>query len=385
MFLDSACVGLAPRCATEAVQKFNEMALWCPEKSATLHHIAMDDMRAAARPVIAGFIHAREDEIALLESTTHGLNIASEIIPFTGGDRVLMSDLEFLEVAMPWAQRGYAVDLVKNRDGKALVEDFADAITTQTKVIAISSVQWSNGFLCDLAGLSRLCTERGLWLVVDAIQQLGAIPLDVGKTPIDMVVCGGHKWLTSPFGCGFMYVSQRARAELLPATAGYHPSLTTPEGGWGDYFQTPSISPRREYEFVDEARRYEIGGTANYPGAIGLAALIGMLRAAGAGAIAEHIYGLTDYLISALQSLRAQVVTAVERQHRSGIVTFSVGGAAQNVALMNHLLDNEVLVSVRYTSQVGGVRVSCHYFNSRQDLDTLLNHTERFLKQLHRA
>ena len=93
IFLDAACVSLAPQVAVEAISNFLEMTLWCPERSSTLHHIAMDDMRLSARGEIARFIHAREDEIALIESTTHGLNIAAEALPLERGDHILLCDL----------------------------------------------------------------------------------------------------------------------------------------------------------------------------------------------------------------------------------------------------------------------------------------------------
>ena len=81
---------------------------------------------------------------------------------------------------------------------------------------------------------------------------------------------------------------------------------------------------------------------------------------------------LTDHLIGGLEKRGLDVVTPTDPDDRSGIVTFSVGSADENVAMMEHLLDQRVLVSVRYTSGVGGVRVSCHYYNSPDDLDRLL-------------
>src|ERR1039458_1863889 len=86
-FLDAACVSLAPRVATEAIQDFLDMTLHCPARSSTLHHISMDEMRSVARPEAARLIHADEDEIALVESTSHGLTIAAQSIPLSPGDR----------------------------------------------------------------------------------------------------------------------------------------------------------------------------------------------------------------------------------------------------------------------------------------------------------
>lgn len=382
VFLDAACVSLAPRTATDAIQVFLERTLDCPERSSTEHHIMLDELRAQSRPQAARLINAHEDEIALVESTTHGLSLAANAIPLESGDRVLLCDLEFLEVAVPWHQKkkevGIEIDLVPNREGRFQVEDIADRMGPRTKVVAISSVQWSNGFRCNLAALSSLCRKRGVWLVVDAIQHLGAMPLDVQATPVDFLACGGHKWLNAPFGAGLLYICRDALERLRPPLAGYL-SLETPEGGWGQYFQTPTISPLADHRFVEEARRYELGGTANYPGAIGLAASLQMINELGAETRARRIYELTDHLIQGLTELSVRIVTPVEPEHRSGIVTFSVGSAEKNVALMDYLLDHKVLVSVRYTSQVGGVRVSCHFYNDTNDLDRLLALTRKYL------
>lgn len=173
-FLDAACVSLAPQSAVEAIRNFLELARDCPEASATLQHIAMDDRRAEARPEAAGLLNAGEDEIALVESTTHGLALAAEAIPLARGDRVLLCDLEFLQVAVPWCQKqkeiGIEIDVVPHRNGRVGAEDFAARITPRTRVLAVSSVQWSHGLRVDLGALSALCRDRGLWLVVDAIQ-----------------------------------------------------------------------------------------------------------------------------------------------------------------------------------------------------------------------
>lgn len=374
VFLDAACVSLAPRPAVEAISKFLDLAMVCPLDSSTHHHIFMDQMRAAARPAVARLINAQEDEIALVESTSHGLALAANAIPLASGDRVLISDLEFLEVAIPWTQKrkeGIEIDVVPNHQGQVRAGDFADRITPRTRVVVLSSVQWSNGYRCDLATFSKLCRERNLWLVVDAIQQIGAVRLDVVKTPVDILACGGHKWLNAPFGCGFLYINRNALPRLNPPLPGYL-SVKDPAGGWGEYFQTPAITPVQDYEFVPAARRFENGGTANYPGAVGLAASLKLMDDLGHENIATHISSLTDQLIAGLDNLSVSIVTPRARENRSGIVTFSMGSVEENVKLMQGLQEKRILVSVRYTSNVGGVRVSCHFYNSPEDVETLL-------------
>jgi len=380
VFLDAACISLASRPAVEAIRKFLDLALVCPLDSSTQHHIFMDEMRAAARPAAARLINADEDEMALVESTSHGLSLAANAIPLVSGDRILLSDLEFLEVAVPWTQKrtnGIEIDVVPNHQGEVRAEDFADRLTPRTRVIVISAVQWTNGYRCDLAAFSKLCHERRIWLVVDAIQQVGAIPLDVRQTPVDILACGGHKWLNSPFGCGFLYIRGNALPHLNPPLPGYL-SLQDPAGGWGEYFHTPTTTPVRDYQFVSAARRYENGGTANYPGAVGLAAALKLMDEVGHKNIAAHIYSLTDQLLTGLDHLPVSIVTPRARDNRSGIVTFSVGSVEDNVKLMKRLLEKKILVSVRYTSQVGGIRVSCHFYNSPEDIEALLTELKTY-------
>lgn len=384
VFLDSACVSLAPQRSIEKLRAFLDMAASCPSGNASQQHLDMDAMRSAARAPLAKLINASEDDIALMESTTQGMSLVANAIPFKRGDRVVVCDLEFVAVALPWVQKrqeiGIEIDVVPNRNGQILIEDIEATITANTRVVAISSVQWSNGFLCDLDALSRLWRQRGVFLIVDAIQQIGAIPLDVRKTPIDAIACGGHKWLLAPFGCGFLYLSKEFRARVKPPLAGYL-SEVEPEGGWGAYFQTPTIKPVRDYDFVDAARRWEAGGTANYPGAIALAESVGLINEIGIANVGEHVLCLTDYLIDNLQQQGVEIVTPLERRNRSSIVTFTAGDVDRNVALVDYLQQHKVLVSLRYTSGVGGVRVACHLFNNREDIGRLVEVTAEFMRR----
>ena len=388
VFLDSACVSLAPQRAIEKLRAFLDIAAYCPSGSSTQHHLDMDAMRSAARPQLARLINASQDDIALVESTTHGLSLVANAIPLRRGDHVLLCDLEFIEVALPWIQKraetGIEIDVVSTRNGQITVEDIEAALTSRTRLLTISSVQWNNGFRCDLDAISQLCRTRDVLLIVDAIQQIGAIPLDVGKTPVDALACGGHKWLLSPFGCGFLYLSSEFRAQIKPPLAGYL-SVTEPEDGWGTYFGTPSISPVSDYDFVHSARRWETGGTANYPGAIGLAESVGLINQIGIEMIAGHIISLTDSLITALQRQEVRVVTPLEHRYRSGIVTFTLDSPSENAALIEFLRQEKVLVSLRYTSDVGGVRVACHLFNNQQDIARLVELTVEFRERCTKA
>jgi selenocysteine lyase/cysteine desulfurase len=387
-FLDAACASLAPQAAADAVTALLRDVQTYPERSATAFHIRLDAARDAARPAAARLIGSRPEDIALIENTSHGLAIAAAAIPFEPGDNILVPELEYLQVPLPWRQPPSPVApeirLVPHAAGTLPVDRFAAVSDGRTRAVVMSSVQWSNGYRADLDAIGAFCRERRLWFVVDGIQQLGAFPIDVGRTPIDVLVTGGHKWLNAPFGAGFMYINPEARDRLRPSVAGYL-SVTPPEGGWAEYFRTPAISPLQPVTFTRDARRYETGGTGNYPGMVGLTASLDLIAGIGPQNIAAHILGLTDQLLDGLSRLPVRIVTPLDRAHRSGIVTFGLGDAAAEAALIERLLDARVMVSHRYTSGVGGVRVSCHFFNAPEDVARLIEVTGEWLSASARA
>jgi len=376
-FLDAACVGLAPLEAQRAIDDFLADAVMCPERDASAHHVAMDGRRRAVVPEVARLVGSDEDHVALVESTTHGLNIAASSIPLRPGDEVLIPDTEFLQVAIPWVKRaerdGIVVRPVHARDGRLPLDAFEEAITPATRVVCCSTVQWSSGYRIDVPGLAAMCRERDIWFVADVIQEVGAMRVDVRERPADFVVAGGHKWLNAPFGCGFLVLSDRVLDELAPPAYGYL-SLEDPDGGWAEYFRTPTITPFREYRFPRTARSFEIGGTSNYPGAVGFGASSRLLNEAGPEAVEAHIRRLTDILHRELPALGARVVTDPAPAARSGITVFRwYDTPEEDQRLLDELLDDRILLSIRYTAGIGGLRVSTHLYNDEDDVRRLLD------------
>lgn len=373
VYLDAAAVSLVPRQAHDAVRAFLDLAMLCPSANASQHHVAMDTAGMAAVAEAAALLRTTPDHIALVESTSHGLNVAANAIPLRSGDNVLVADTEYLQVAIPWAKKretfGVEIRPVRSHDeGVLSVDDFARVIDPRTKVVCVSSVQWCTGYRVDVRALSALCRERNIWLVVDAIQEMGAFEIDLSQSWADFVVAGGHKWLNAPLGCGVMYVGDRALGELDPVSWGYL-ALEEPQGGWPAYFETPSITPYREYQFPKTAKRFENGGTFNYPGAIALDASLRLVNAIGIRQAEAHIRHLGELLYDELLRAGAHVVSKRDPAVRSGITIFSCyGDPARDRALLETLLADRIFLAMRYTSNVGGIRVSTHYYNNEDDV-----------------
>ena len=388
VYLDSACIGIAPLRAVRAVTDLVQGMQYCSAESGTDMHGRLNELRAAARPSAARLNGAEPGDIALMESATHGLKTAVESLPLHAGDQVLIPDLEFIQMGVLWQQlkdRGITVRTVPHdAAGRVGVDAVRGQLTRDVKVLALSSVQWTNGFRADLAALSELCRDRGVWLVVDAAQHLGALPLNVRRTPVDILVCGGHKWLCSPFGAGFMYLDPAVRSRLRRPLAGFF-AARPPARTWGEAFLRTDLTPLRDYEFSEDAYAWETGGTGNYPGAVGLSAALSLFLELRPHRVEAHLRTLTDYLVEGLDRLGLTVVSPREARHRSGILTFGTGDPGTDLSLLRSLLAAGVAVSVRHMSGVGGVRVSCHVYNTPGDLDALLEAARDWQRRPRRA
>src|ERR1051325_1630356 len=181
---------------------------------------------AAARLGVAQLINADPSEIALATNTSWGLNLAARALPLKPGDIVLVSDKEFPANVYPWLMlrdQGITVEMTRCNaqgwpDEEHLLERLRDP---RVRVLAVSFVQFSNGYRADLKKLSAACRANGTYLVVDGIQGVGNSVLDVRETPIDILSCGGQKWLLSPWGSGFVYVRQELIAALAPSVVSW--------------------------------------------------------------------------------------------------------------------------------------------------------------------
>ena len=175
----------------------------------------------ATREKAARLIRASEAEIAFVPNTSWGLNLVALGFPWQAGDNVVTSDMEFPSNAYPWralAERGVECRVVKSRGGRIVARDVAALVDARTRVVAVSFVAFHNGFVFPLAEIGALCRDRGILLVVDAIQGLGALPIDVAASKVDVLCADGHKWLYGTEGGAVFYVREGIR-EKVPAQA----------------------------------------------------------------------------------------------------------------------------------------------------------------------
>jgi selenocysteine lyase/cysteine desulfurase len=388
IYLNTAGVGLPPRSAVEAVQRTAALLGHGPaEMGYKAYYRALGQASGTAREEAARLLHVTPAEIAFIDDTTMGLNIALAAIPFAAGDNLVLCDLEYPQVAIsasyPQQHSGVEIRVARHRDGVVTVDDYARLIDHRTRALLVSSVQWINGLRMDLAAFSQLATERHCLLVVDGIQQLGAIPLDLSEVQVDFLAAGAQKWLNAPFGAGLLYVRKGVLDRLKPGLAHGLFAFAEPSEGWVKYLGNPALTPFVSLPLAPDARRFEIHGMPKTIGTTGLAASLAYVNTLDSQSVRDHIFGLGDFLIEELQRRRIKVWTPTPHHLRSGIVTCEPFPDAERIHQLTQALERQRIYStVRYCSGVGGLRISIHYYTSRGDIETLVAAMDEVMRTL---
>lgn len=375
-FLDAACVSFAPQRAVLAIKAFADMTARQDEANSSAHHIAMDDLRGKAYAEAQKLLNADAEEIALVESTSHGLNIAAMGIDLNDGDNIITTNLEFIQVALPWCvmRKTKKIDIrvCKTKDNRFTVKDFAALADKNTKILVMSSLEWCNGWASDMKEIGDFCKDKGIFFVVDAVQQLGVTKIDTKECHIDVLVAGGHKWLNSPYGTGVLYVNKADFGKIKQSYAGYL-NTSVPEGGWGAYWENPSAPAVSDWTFPETARKYEIGGTSNYAGAIALGESLGLVNEIGIENIQEHVWDISEYCMNRIEEIGGTLITHRDPGCRGGIVIARLYNDLEtDRAILKKMHARNIFIAQRFTDYVGGFRISCNWFNNKKDIDNMI-------------
>jgi selenocysteine lyase/cysteine desulfurase len=245
--------------------------------------------------------------------------------------------------------------MLRAQSGRLPLELVEDALRAPSvRLLALSSVEFGNGFRQDLPSLGRMCRERGVLFCVDAIQSLGCLPLDVESCGIDFLSADGHKWLLSVEGCGLFFCARRVLDCLAPRVVGWH-SVTEDR----DF-------DRYHLDLKPSAGRFE-EGTPNAAGIFALGAAIDLLLELGVESISERILALTRRLGEGLERRGALLRSPRAPGERSGIVSF-VWPSEEPRHTAARLRAHRVFVVARR----GGVRASPHFYNNESEIDALV-------------
>ncbi|MEE9491794.1 MAG: aminotransferase class V-fold PLP-dependent enzyme [Gammaproteobacteria bacterium] len=347
--LNHAAVAPWPKRTVEAVKKFAEENAHIGSQ----RYLAWIKTETRLREQLRSMLNAKStDEIALLKSTSEALSVVAYGLDWSSGDEIVIPYQEFPSNRIVWESlKRFGVNIIQvdlmsaDSPEQALI----NAMTDKTKLLSVSSVQYATGLKIHLESLGLACKDRDILFCIDAIQSLGAFPLDVQTCHADFVMADGHKWMLGPEGLAVFYCRQALIDKLQLNQFGWHMIQAV-----GEFDQI-------EWQAADNARRFECG-SPNTLGIHALHASLELILETGIDTIAARILENTSVILDNLPD-RVQCLSPIESQRRSGIVTL-LPIDADLEKCYERLQKNNVLCALRG----GGIRFSPHYYTGEREI-----------------
>jgi len=305
------------------------------------------------RAVVADFVNAEPNEIALTQSTGDGISRVAGSLSWEAGNTVVRSDTEHPAGVIPWESlgesRGVNISVLQTDDGKVALDDVKE-IVSDTKLVCLSSISWNYGTKLPVREITEIAHDAGAEVLVDAVQSVGQTPVDVTEWGVDYVAGAGHKWVGGPWGAGFLYVAPDAATNLQPDRVSYR-----------------SVDPdAEEFTLYPDARRLELGTTSAAPYA-GLQTALNMINEIGVSHIEIKIEQLTQELKSALPDEKL----LSPRSFESGLVTIDDEAPDETVEQLA-----AKGVQIRSIPSPNAIRASVHGYNNKSDIQAFVSALE---------
>ena len=360
VYLDNATFGPPPARHVRAVTAFLErMSAEGLDDLFAISDEGVDAVRAKA----AALLNAHPSNVFFVRSTSHGVGVVAEGLSWREGDEVILYELDHPAGVFPWlnlADRGVKVRFIKDRGRFGFdSDDVREMLSPRTRVVCVSLVNFAHGTRADVEGIAGICSERGVWFVVDAVQALGALTVDASRLGADVVVAHGYKFMLSGFGLGIASCSDRALAELRVSQIGWK-SIENPF----DLDRMLAFDMR----FPPSAKRFE-PSFQPLPQVFGLGATLDLLHEAGVDAIEKRVRSLAGRLVAGLREKGYEVVGPQASETRSPIVSVAVRGEDERERIQRGLRESKTTCAVRESR----VRLSPHFYNTEDEIDLLLS------------
>lgn len=351
LHMNHAAVGPWPERTHRAVAAFAREN----SQVSSRHYLRWLEVERRLRGRLAGLINApSEDDIALLKNTSEGLSVVAHGLDWSPGENVVCPLQEFPSNRIVWQslEKGLGVKVrLVDLDTPDPEAALLGAMDRNTRLLSVSAVQYATGLRLNLERLGRACRQRGVLFCVDAIQQLGALPLDVQACGADFLAADAHKWLLGPEGIAVFYCRAELRDRLRLHQFGWH------------MVEEPGDFDRLDWAPAATARRFE-AGSPNMLGIHALDASLSLFEETGMDFVADALSRNVEYLIDLLRSARFTVLSPIEAERRAGIVTFTRPGMVAE-ATWKRLMDAGVLCAPRG----GGIRFSPHFYTPAGHLE----------------
>jgi isopenicillin-N epimerase len=367
-YLNHGSFGPSPRCVQEAREEL-QRRLEAQPMDFFLRQLP--PLLIAARARLAAFVGAAADDLVFVDNATVGMNVVAASVALCPGDEVLLNDHEYGAVLRIWERRcqdaGAKVVVQRLPQPVHTADELADAIfagaSDRTRLLVFSHVTSPTAVILPAAVICRRARAAGIAVCIDGPHAVAMLPLDVASLDCDFYAASCHKWLSAPFGSGVLYVHPRRQAAVRPAIV-----------SWGRTLEGDSPSWRDEFHWL---------GTRDTTAWLAVPAAIDFLEGVGLNEFRRETHELARYARERIGELTAEVAAGraagdLEPLTPDEPVWYGSMAAmplppGEAEPLMRALWERHgIEVPIIDWSGRRLIRVSCHVYNTRADVDRLV-------------
>jgi cysteine desulfurase/selenocysteine lyase len=360
-WINCAMQGPLPRVAIRALNEAVSLKI----KPSTLDDSMFYSVPRKLKDALGRLLNVSPEEIVIGNSASYGLHLLANGIPWERGDEVLLVEGDFAADIMPWQglqSEGVKTRFVRSSNHMPDAEELERSITEDTRVFCTTWVHSYTGHSIDLEGVSDVCREMGVKLVLNGSQAIGYKALDLSRMKVDAVTSGGYKWLCGPYGTGFCWI-EPGFLERLDYNQAYWLAMQG-EGGL-DEAKTGIVENLG-------AMKYDVFGTASFHNVMPWTASVEYLLSKGLPSIGRHDQELMGLMIEGIDTERYEIISPAESKESSIFVIEHRRGNTREI--YNRVISNGFHVSLRYDR----IRISPHLYNTVDEVLSLVELLNKF-------
>jgi len=315
-----------------------------------------------AREVVSPLIGADPGDITIGTGASHGVGVAALGFSWRPGDEVVVTANDFPSNIYLWSQaarrNGARAVLVEGKRHAATTDEVLAHIGSKTRVVAVSLVDFGSGEVMDLERLGETCRKQDIFLSVDATQAAGIVPLDVHQLPVSLLAVGAYKWMLSPYGTGYAYLSPEWSDRIEPS----YVTWTAAQGA-----EIFNDLPRTDWKWVETARRFDAPETASFLNMTGLIRSAEFIREMGVERMHDHVTEL-------LRGLEKNLPTPFRRRATPAPLDAPILSIESDDPTLAHTAARRLRdEGIRASLRDDGIRISPHIYNTERDIERLLD------------
>jgi isopenicillin-N epimerase len=365
IYLNHGSFGVAPRCVQRTrldwIRQFDAQPMDCFVRQ-------LEPALLAARARLAGFVGTQPENLVFVENATVAMNVVAKSFPLSAGDEVLINNHEYGAVRRIWKRvcRDAGAELVEARlscpfaSVADIIEPILSHITNRTKLLIVSHITSPTAVIFPVAEICRAARQRGVATCIDGPHALAQLDVCIDQLPCDFYTASCHKWLSAPFGSGFLFAHPDRQAVIRPLTL-----------SWGRLL--PNVPMRWDDEFTWM-------GTRDPSSFLSVPAAIDFLNDIGIDQVRQRQHELARYARRRLETVLSRAAIVPDDPNWYGAMAEVPLPDGDWTGVQSELWNQcGIEVPLVHFEDRWFIRVSCHLYNMRDDIDRLADVLERRL------